>query len=71
MKRNFLNNAGLLLLAIVFSTGLIFAFIELPRLLETNLQNNLEFPQFDHGLGDANALKTELFIQGLHLRWIG
>ncbi|MEA3461227.1 MAG: HEAT repeat domain-containing protein, partial [Bacteroidota bacterium] len=46
-------------------------FIELPRLLETNLQNNLEFPQFDHGLGDANALKTELFIQGLHRRWIG
>jgi len=71
MKRNFLNNAGLLLLAIVFSTGLIFAFIELPSLLETSLQDNLGFPQFDHGLGDANALKTEMFIQGLHLRWIG
>jgi protein-S-isoprenylcysteine O-methyltransferase Ste14 len=71
MKRTFLNNAGLLLLAIVFSTGLIFAFIELPRLLDANLQNNLGFPQFDHGLGDTNALKTEMFIQGLHLRWIG
>ena len=71
MKRTFLNNAGLLLLAIVFSTGLIFAFIELPRLFDTNLQNNLGFPQFDHGLGDTNALKTEMFIQGLHLRWIG
>jgi protein-S-isoprenylcysteine O-methyltransferase Ste14 len=71
MKRNVLNNAGLLILAIVFSTGLIFAFIELPRLLDNSLQNNLGFPQFDHGLGGDNALKTELFIQGLHLRWIG
>lgn len=71
MKRTFLNDAGLLLLAIVFSTGLIFAFIELPRLLDASLQNNLGFPQFDHGLGDTNALKTEMFIQGLHLRWIG
>ncbi len=71
MNRTFLNNAGLLLLAIVFSTGLIFAFVELPRLLDASLQNNLGFPQFDHGLGDVNALKTEMFIQGLHLRWIG
>jgi len=71
MKRNFLNNAGLLLLAIVFSTGLIFAFIELPRLLDTSLQNNLDFPQFDHGGGGNSSLKTEMFIQGLHLRWIG
>ena len=71
MKRNFLSNAGLLLLAIVFSTGLIFAFIELPRLLDASLQSRFGFPQFDHGLGDVNAFKTELFIQGLHLRWIG
>lgn len=62
MKRNFLNNAGLLLLAIVFSTGLIFAFIELPRLLDASLQNNLGFPQFDHGGGGNNTLKTEMFI---------
>ena len=71
MKRTFLNNAGLLLLAIVFSTGLIFAFIELPRLLDAGLQNKLGFPQFDHGAGGSSALKTEMFIQGLHLRWIG
>lgn len=71
MKRNILNDAGLLLLAIVFSIGLIFAFIELPRLLDNSLQSNLGFPQFDHGVGGDNALKTDLFIQGLHLRWIG
>ena len=71
MKRTFLNNAGLLILAIVFSAGLMFAFVELPRLLDNSLQNNLGFPQFDHGGGGDNALKTELFIQGLHLRLIG
>jgi protein-S-isoprenylcysteine O-methyltransferase Ste14 len=71
MKSNFLNNAGLLLLAIVFSTGLIFAFIELPRLLDVSLQNHLGFPQFDQGEGGTSAIKTDLFIEGLHLRWIG
>jgi protein-S-isoprenylcysteine O-methyltransferase Ste14 len=71
MNRSFMNNAGLLLLAIVFSVGLMFAFVELPRLLDASLQNNLGFPQFDQGGGGTNALKTELFIQGLHLRWIG
>ena len=71
MNRTFLNNAGLLLLAIVFSTGLIFAFIELPRLLDASLQTHLGFPQFDQGAGGDSALKTEMFIQGLHLRWIG
>jgi len=71
MNRNLLNNAGLFLLAIVFSTGLIFAFIELPRLLDVGLQNHLGFPQFDHGEGGTSAIKTDLFIEGLHLRWIG
>jgi protein-S-isoprenylcysteine O-methyltransferase Ste14 len=71
MKTRILNSAGLLLLAIIFSTGLIFAFIELPKLLDNYLENRVGFPQFDQGLGDMNALKTEMFIQGLHLRWIG
>ena len=71
MRSRHLNNAGLLLLAIVFSTGLIFAFIELPRILDNFLQNRMGFPQFDQGGGEMNALKTEMFIQGLHLRWIG
>lgn len=71
MKRNFLNNTGLLILAIVFSTGLIFAFIELPRLLDADLQSRFGFPQFDQGGGGNSDLKTEMFIDGLHLRWIG
>lgn len=71
MQTKFLSNSGLLLLTMVFSTGLMFAFIELPVLLDNLLQTRLGFPQFDHGVGSLNALKTEMFVQGLHLRWIG
>lgn len=71
MNKQLLNNLGLLILAIVFSIGLMFAFIELPRLLDASLQKNVGFPGFDHGAGETNALKTEMFIQGLHLRWVG
>jgi hypothetical protein len=41
---------------VVFSVALMFAFIELPRLLDNLLQNNY---------------KTELYIQALHLRLVG
>ena len=71
MKQQFLSNVALLILSVLFSIALIFAFIELPRLLDTLLQNRIGFPQFDHGLGELNALKTEMYIRGLHLRWIG
>jgi hypothetical protein len=71
MRKKILGNAGLLLLAVVFSAGLMFAFIELPGMLDSLLQKRLGFPQFDQGGGDLNALKTEMFIRGLHLRWIG
>jgi protein-S-isoprenylcysteine O-methyltransferase Ste14 len=71
MRNKTLSNAGLLFLALVFSAGLMFAFIELPGLLDSFLQKRLGFPQFDQGGGDLNALKTEMFIRGLHLRWIG
>lgn len=71
MQTKFLSNSGLLLLTMVFSTGLMFAFIELPVLLDNLLQTRMGFPQFDHGVGSLNALKTEMFVQGLHLRWIG
>jgi len=71
MKSKVISNASLLLLSIIFSIALVFAFLELPRLLDQGIQRQFGFPQFDQGLGDVNAFKTELFIQGLHLRWIG
>ena len=61
----------LLFLALVFSIALMFAFIELPRLIDSFLQEDIGFPGFDHGSSDLNAYKTDLFINSLYLRWIG
>jgi hypothetical protein len=71
MKNNFSRNLILFMISIVFSVALIFSFIELPRLLDNLLQNNVGFPGFDHGASDVEAYKTELYIQALHLRLIG
>jgi protein-S-isoprenylcysteine O-methyltransferase Ste14 len=60
-----------LLLAIIFSIALMFAFIELPRLFDLLLQENIGFPGFDQGIGEVNAYKTDLYINALYLRWIG
>ncbi|HER08444.1 MAG TPA: DUF1295 domain-containing protein [Bacteroides sp.] len=71
MKNRLLNRAGLLSLAVIFSVALMFTFTELPAFIDQLLQNRIGFPQFDQGAGEVNRLKTELFISGLHLRWIG
>jgi len=44
MKNQPFHNLMLFLLAVVFSVALMFAFIELPRLLDNLLQNNVGFP---------------------------
>ncbi|MEJ2596401.1 MAG: isoprenylcysteine carboxylmethyltransferase family protein, partial [bacterium] len=61
----------LLILAIIFSVALIFAFIELPRWIDSLLQQSGSFPGFDQGAGEENAYRSELFINALYLRWIG
>jgi protein-S-isoprenylcysteine O-methyltransferase Ste14 len=71
MKNQLTRNLILLLVSVIFSVALIFAFIELPRLLDNLLQKNVGFPEFDHGLSYVEAYKTELYIQALHLRLIG
>jgi len=71
VKTKLSRNLILFLISIVFSGALIFAFIELPRLLDNLLHNNVGFPGFDHGASDVEAYKTELYIQALHLRLIG
>lgn len=67
-KPAYLSNLGLLALSIVFSIALMFAFTELPRLLDSLLG---EFPGMDHGRDEINAYKTDVYISVLHLRWIG
>jgi len=71
MRNQYFRNLILLFVSVIFSVALIFAFIELPRLLDTLLHNNVGFPGFDHGSGDIEAYQTELYIQALHLRLIG
>ena len=71
MKNNFPRNLILFFISVVFSVAFIFAVVELPRLLDKLLHNNVGFPGFDHGAGDVEAYKTELYIQALHLSLIG
>ena len=66
-----LKGTGLFLLAIIFSIALMFAFIELPRLIDSMLQTKVGFPGFDQGADEFNAYKSDLFVNALYLRWIG
>lgn len=70
MNQNF-KDILLLSLAIVFSIALMFAFVELPRLIDSFLQKDVGFPGFDQGGSELNSYKADLFIEGLYLRWIG
>lgn len=71
MHKTEFKNIVLIILAIVFSIALMFVFVELPRLLDSALQDNIGFPGFDQGIGKDNAYKSDLYISALHLRWIG
>ncbi len=66
-----LRNPLLFLLALIFSLALMFAFTEIPRLIDLFLQNKMGFPGFDQGLTQQNVYKSSLYISALHLRWIG
>lgn len=53
------QNTGLFLLAVVFSLGLMFAFIEIPQLLDNFLQTHVGTPQSDPAY---NSDKIDLFF---------
>ena len=62
---------GLLILAVVFTAGLTFASIELPRLIDSRIQSVAPHPAVDsHGSPDQR-FRTELFIRHYHLRAVG
>jgi len=65
------KNVTLFLLALIFSFALMFAFVELPGLIDSLLQEKVGFPGFDQGISDFDAYKSKLFIDTLYLRWIG
>jgi HEAT repeat protein/protein-S-isoprenylcysteine O-methyltransferase Ste14 len=71
MKARFRHFSLLALLAIIFTIGLTFASIELPRLLDTFLVKNIDAPDVATGLNSLSDYKTELYLRHFHLRLIG
>lgn len=71
MNSKFLNTSLLPILAVVFTIGLTFASIELPRITDNLIGQNVNIVNVYTGGGDLQDIKTELFIQHFHLRTIG
>ncbi len=79
MKSGARQFALLALLAIVFTIGLTFASVELPRLVDSFLGRQFEFPNVttvtkdhpDYSPDDPGKFKTELYLKTYRLRWIG
>ena len=70
MKRK-LNALFLPALAIIFTVGLTFASIELPKLADQIFHENFRYVNVQTGGGDLNSIKTELFIEHFNLRILG
>jgi protein-S-isoprenylcysteine O-methyltransferase Ste14 len=65
------NFVFLTLLAIVFTAGLTFASVELPRSLDAFLNENISTPDVATGLNELSNYKTDLYLDYFHLRSIG
>lgn len=63
-----MRNIGLFLLAAVFSSGLMFAFIELPLILDKMMQSAIQTPHSDPSY---DSFKIELFCDAYAVRLIG
>jgi len=62
---------GLAFLAVIFTVGLTFASIELPRLLDGFLAKNIDTPEVATGSNAQSDYKTDLYLRHFHLRLIG
>jgi len=71
MKTGLKRFSLLALLAIIFTIGLTFASIELPRLLDGFLAKNIDTPDVATGLNTQSDYKTELYLRFFHLRLVG
>ncbi len=71
MGRHRRSTALLVVLAAIFTVGLTFASVELPRVVDAALQDAVTTPGFDSQADAVARLKTELFIDHFHLRVIG
>lgn len=57
--------------SLLFCIALLFTFTELPQLLDEVIQEQMGFPSFDQGAGNASNIKSGLFISNYRLRMIG
>jgi protein-S-isoprenylcysteine O-methyltransferase Ste14 len=68
MSQKLLKNIGLFLLALVFSIGLMFAFTEIPVLLDRWMQSAIGTPHSDPA---NDAKRIELFYEAYSIRLVG
>ena len=61
----------LALLAVVFTIGLTFASVELPRLLDSFLAKTIDTPDVATGTDSMSEYKTDLYLRHFNLRLIG
>jgi len=71
MKIKISHQFALTLLAIIFTLGLTFASIELPRITDSFLQENIDVVNVATGQDEISDLKTEMFLDQYNLRLIG
>jgi len=71
MKARFRHLAFLTLLALVFTIGLTFASVELPRLLDAFIAKTIDTPDVATGSNALSEYKTDLYLRSTHLRPIG
>jgi HEAT repeat protein/protein-S-isoprenylcysteine O-methyltransferase Ste14 len=61
----------LTLLALIFTIGLTFASVELPRLADSLIGRTFDFPNIGTGSGADSEFKTNVYFDYYHLRPIG
>ncbi|MEE4311847.1 MAG: HEAT repeat domain-containing protein [candidate division KSB1 bacterium] len=79
MKRRIVEHSLLILLALVFTIGLTFASVELPRVFDAYIHNQFSFPDIatissqhiEPDTYNESAFRTELFLRHYHFREIG
>jgi protein-S-isoprenylcysteine O-methyltransferase Ste14 len=72
MKKNrWKTGLYLTVLALVFSIGLTFASVELPRLLHSTLERSTPALDGDSHADEMTEFRTDLFMDHYHLRTIG
>ena len=66
-----LEPVALVLLALVFTVGLMFSSVEIPKAVDNLLDRNVNFLDVATGQNELTKYKTELFLSHYHVRIIG